>query len=169
LRRRLRVITILGALLMLLGGCASVDQSVRGGVLSAAKGRPLEVAISDPMLERARGWVQWTAQPDPLGAHHALRIRLRYSGAYRLYTKARTEDGAALESFNIERKAQRCSDDLLIPNCQFEEYLHVSLPSAVLQNAATAGLRLHLTSAVGVTSELAVPGAYLAPLLGATP
>ena len=169
MQQRLCGLTVLGALLGFLGGCASVDQSVRGGVLSSAQGRPLEVSISDPMLERARGWVQWTAQPDPLGAHHALRIRLRYSGAYRLYTKARTEDGAALESFNIERKTRRCSDDLLIPNCQFEEYLHVSLPSAVLQNAATAGLRLRLTSAVGVTSELAVPGTYLAPLLAVTP
>lgn len=169
MRRRLWVFTILGALFGLLGGCASVDQSVRGGVLASAQGRLLEVSISDPMLERARGWVQWTAQPDPLGAHHALRIRLRYSGAYRLYTKARTEDGAALESFNIERKTRRCSDDLLLPNCQFEEYLHVSLPSKVLRNAAAEGLRLHLSSAVGVTSELAVPGTYLAPLLAVTP
>lgn len=156
-------------LLSTLCACATVDQERRGKTLASAKGRLLEVSIEDAQLERARGWVQWTAQPDPLGAHHALRIRLRYSGAYRLYTKARMEDGAALESFNIERKTRRCSEDLLIPNCQFEEYLHVSLPSAVLQNAATAGLRLRLTSAVGVTSELAVPGAYLAPLLAVTP
>ena len=75
------------------------------------------------MLERARGWVQWTAQPDPLAP-----ITPTNSPGIRLppYTKARTEDGAALESFNIERSPAPATT--FIPNCQFEEYLHVSCP-----------------------------------------
>lgn len=156
-------------LLSTLCACATVDQERRGKTLASAKGRLLEVSIEDAQLERARGWVQWTAQPDPLGARHALRIRLRYSGAYRLYINAETASGAPLESFNIERSAKRCSDDLLLPNCQFEEFLHVSLPASVLETAAAEGLRLQLRSAVGVTSHLAVPAPYLAPLLALAP
>ncbi len=156
-------------LLCTLGACATVDQERRGKILASAKGRPLEVPIEDSQLERARGWVQWTAQPDPLGSHHALRIRLRYSGAYRLYINAHTASGDLLESFNVQRRATRCSDDLLLPNCQFEEFLHVSLPTKILREAAAEGLRLELRSAVGVTSQLAVPAPYLAPLLAVVP
>jgi hypothetical protein len=126
------------------------------------EGPSIEVPLDGMTPSVARSWIQWTAQPDPTGARHALRIRVIYSGFYRLYTGAATGNGDRLESFNLFRDARSCSDDPLVPNCEFVEALHVSIPAGLAARATIDGLHIELTSASGVRSRLNIPAAYVA-------
>lgn len=162
-----------GLALIVVSGCA-VDptrvESVRSAVLvvdreatrAFVEGPSIEVPLAGMSPSVARSWIQWTAQPDPTGARHGLRIHVIYSGIYRLYTAAATGEGDRLESFNLFRDARSCSDDPLVPNCEFVEALHVSIPAGLAAQAAIGGLDIELTSASGVRSRLNIPAAYVA-------
>ena len=151
---------------MVLSGCA-YDPSV-GGVISVDARRGVVVRAESPVLKLKgsdgpfRAQVQWTRQPAPGGAQHGLRIRLRYTGTYLLFVDANDDQGAPLRAWSIDRRTRYCSDDELIPNCEFREEVHVELPLELVQRAATDGLDIDLKSALGVVRKVSVPAAYVA-------
>ena len=142
-------------------GCAGHQAMFFGKAPFFYQGPGLETVVDDKEVNKARVWIQWMAQPDPAGAKGALRVRVSYTGPYRLYTDAATTEGKRLEAFNLVREAIRCTGEPLIPNCQFEEYLHVSLDQALLDLGAEKGLAIVLNSAAGVQSRIDLPASFV--------
>ena len=161
-----RMVIIATAGAVVLGGCV-YDPSV-GGVVGVDARRGVVVRAESPVLKLKgsdgpfRAQVQWTRQPAPGGAQHGLRIRLRYTGTYLLFVDANDDQGAPLRAWSIDRRTRYCSDDELIPNCEFREEVHVELPLELVERAATDGLDIDLKSALGVVRKVSVPAAYVA-------
>lgn len=142
-------------------GCAGPQGVLLGNAPFFYRGPSLETIVDDREVNKAKVWIQWMAQPDPAGANGALRVRVSYTGPYRLYTDATTTDGKRLEAFNLVREAIRCNGEPVILNCQFQEYLHVSLDQALLDLGAEKGLTIVLNSASGVQSRIDLPARFI--------
>ena len=145
----------------LAAGCAQRQAILLGDAPFFYRGPSLQTIVDDREVNKAKVWIQWMAQPDPAGAKGALRVRVSYAGPYRLYTDATTKDGKRLEAFNLVREAIRCTGEPVILNCQFQEYLHVSLDQALLDLGAEEGLAIVLNSASGVQSRIDLPARFI--------
>ena len=155
-----KVIALL-ALCTFAAGCTGRQAVLLGNAPFFYRGPSLQTVVDDREVNKAKVWIQWMAQPDPAGANGALRVRVSYAGPYRLYTDATTTDGKRLEAFNLVREAIRCTGEPVILNCQFQEYLHVSLDQAMLELGGEEGLAVVLNSASGVQSRIDLPASFI--------
>ena len=155
-----KVIALL-ALCTFAAGCTGRQAVFLGNAPFFYRGPSLQTVVDDREVNKAKVWIQWMAQPDPAGANGALRVRVSYTGPYRLYTDATTTDGKRLEAFNLVREAIRCTGEPVILNCQFQEYLHVSLDQAMLELGGEEGLAIVLNSASGVQSRIDLPASFI--------
>ena len=155
-----KVIALL-ALCTFAAGCTGRQAVLLGNAPFFYRGPSLQTVVDDREVNKAKVWIQWMAQPDPAGANGALRVRVSYTGPYRLYTDATTTDGKRLEAFNLVREAIRCTGEPVILNCQFQEYLHVSLDQAMLELGGEEGLAIVLNSASGVQSRIDLPASFI--------
>ena len=154
-------VIVLLALCTFAAGCTGRQAVLLGNAPFFYRGPSLQTVVDDREVNKAKVWIQWMAQPDPAGANGALRVRVSYTGPYRLYTDATTTDGKRLEAFNLVREAIRCTGEPVILNCQFQEYLHVSLDQALLALGGEEGLAIILNSASGVQSRIDLPASFI--------
>ena len=142
-------------------GCAEHQAVFSGEAPFFYRGPSLLTVVDDREVSKAEVWIQWMAQPDPSGANGSLRVRVSYTGPYRLYTDATTTAGQPLEAYNLVREATRCTGEPMILNCQFEEYLHVSIDQPLLKLGAENGLAIVLNSAAGIQSRVELPASFI--------